>query len=742
MKTRLIVPALLAASAFSQQTPQGPAPLRVAGRDVEATVTVVDARTLRVSVSPLDTAGVPLALPDGPALVSRTWPGPALRLRSVTGEQKIALGRFRVLVTPEPLRFRIQREDGREVQDLRVDAQTGAFAFSLGTGPILGLGQGGEQFDRRRNRHAMAASHSGDRIVNGGRLPIPWLVGSPGWGLYVNRPTGDVDLSGEEGRAFPAPEDQRALLDVFVVGADRPQDLMQEYAELTGFPTMPPLWTLGYQQSHRTLTDREAVFNIARSFREKKLPCDALIYLGTGFAPSGWNEVNGSFAFNKKVFPNPQQDVRQLQEQNYKVVLHVVREPQRLYGSVKDPEPAVRDDNEAAMYWSRHKPALDMGADGWWPDEGEGPNAASRLARIRMYWEGSQLARPNIRPYALHRSGYAGMQRYGWLWSGDVFSNWDTFRRQVAVGINVSMSGVPYWGTDIGGFFPTTEYSGELYVRWFQFGAFCPLFRSHGVQSYLHLPWGWNTGDMGPTEWRGTPPGSGLPDPSELHNAKVEPICRKYLELRYRLLPYLYALVRETHDTGIPVMRALWLHYSDDPQAASRGDEYLWGRDMLVAPVIEKGATTRKVYLPRGQWFDFWTGAIAEGGHEVTRNVDLETLPLYVRAGAILPMGPVKQYTAEKSDAPLTLTIYPGADGDFTLYSDDGATFDYEKGDFSKIRCVWKDSARQLTLSLEKGSKMVSAAPRKIEVRIASGGAETPPGKTIVFSGRAASVRF
>jgi len=741
MKTRVIVLALLAASAFSQR-PQGPAPLRIEGHEVEATVTAVDARTLRVSVSPLDALGAPLPLPDDPALVKRSWPAPALRLRSVTGEQKINVGRFQVIVTPEPLRFRIQREDGRPVQDLRVDPQTGGLTFWLGNGPILGLGQGGEQFDRRHNRHSMVASHAGDRIVNGGRLPIPWLVGSPGWALYLNRPTGDVDLLGEEGRAIPDSGEQGTPLDVFVVSADQPADLMREYAELTGFPEMPPLWTLGYQQSHRTLVDRQAVFTIARTMREKKLPCDTLIYLGTGFAPSGWNAINGSFEFNKKIFPNPQQDVRELQAQNFKVVLHVVDEPQRLFGSVKDLAPVVRDENEAAAYWEKHKPAWDAGIDGWWPDEGERPSAASRLARIRMYWEGPQLTRPNVRPYALHRTGYAGMQRYGWLWSGDVFSNWDTFRRQVAAGINVGISGVPYWGTDIGGFFPTTEYTGELYVRWFQFGAFCPLFRSHGVQSYLHLPWGWNTGDIGPMEWRGTPPGSGLPDVSELHNAKVEPICRKYLELRYRLLPYLYSLVRETHDTGIPVMRALWLHYGDDPQAASRGDEYLWGRDILVAPVTEKGASARKLYLPRGHWFDFWTGAKVEGGREVTREVDLETLPLYVRAGTILPMGPVKQYTAEKSDAPLTLTIYPGADGQFTLYNDDGATFDFEKGEFSKIHCEWKDSARQLTLSLEKGSKLVPASPRKIEARIASGGPETVPGQTIVFSGRATTVRF
>ena len=166
------------------------------------------------------------------------------------------------------------------------------------------------------------------------------------------------------------------------------------------------------------------------------------------------------------------------------------------------------------------------------------------------------------------------MQRYGgWIWSGDIDSRWKTLAAQVPVGLNHSLSVSPFWGTDVGGFYPTRELTGELYVRWFQFGAFCPSFRAHGRTWHLRLPWGWNTGEFGPREHPEDP------DPNELHNAAVEPICRKYLELRYRLLPYKYTLCREAHDTGLPLMRALWLHYPDDEQAVMRGDEYLWGRD-------------------------------------------------------------------------------------------------------------------------------------------------------------------
>jgi len=574
--------------------------------------------------------------------------------------------------------------------------------------------------------------------LNGMRVPVPWLIGTSGWGLYVNRPRGEFDLTGSEGRYTPFEGEPTASLDLFIVAGD-PTDLMAEYARLTGFPTMPPLWTLGYQQSHRTVADRNAMFKIARQLREKKLPCDALIYLGTGWCPSGWNTWHGSFTFNDKVFPDPDRDIKELHSKNFKVILHVVGEPQRLFGSVNDVPSSVADVNEIRDYWEKHNAISHLGVDGWWPDVGERLSDASRLARIRMYWEGSQRDRPNVRPYALHRTGYAGMQRYGgWLWSGDVNSTWDTLRTHVAVGINTSLSGVPHWGTDIGGFYSTKELTGELFVRWFQFGAFSPLFRSHGRPSQTRLPWGWNTGELGEPEMDGAPKESSLPDLTELRNPKVEPICRKYLELRYRLMPYLYSLVRETHETGMPIMRALWLHYSDDPNAISRGDEYLWGRNLLVAPVIEKGATARKLYLPRGTWYDFWTEAKVEGGQEFSREVDLETMPLYVRAGSILPLGPIKQHTGEKSDELTALAVYPGADAQFVLYEDDGTTFDFQKGEFMKIRCEWKDRIRELTLQLEKDSKLLPPAPRKFKARVAPS-TET---REMTFDGKVVKARL
>jgi alpha-glucosidase/alpha-D-xyloside xylohydrolase len=382
---------------------------------------------------------------------------------------------------------------------------------------------------------------------------------------------------------------------------------------------------------------------------------------------------------------------------------------------------------------------MELGVDGFWPDQGDDYDPPSRLNRIRMYWEGTQQIRPNERPYALHRNGYAGMQRYGaFLWSGDVYSTWETLSTHVPVAINAGLSGIPFWGFDIGGFVPTAEYTGELHVRWFQFGAFSPLFRAHGRNWHLRLPWGWNTGALGVSEIVNYRNGAADPDPSELRNPLVEPICRKYLELRYRLMPYLYSAVRECSQSGLPIQRALWLHYPDDPAAVRRGDEYLWGRDMLVAPVVEKGAGSRRLYLPRGLWYDYWTNERIEGGREIERAVDLETTPLYVRAGAVIPHDPVRQYSSEPVHAPLTFVVYPGADGHGRLYEDDGVSFDYRSGDWMGIDLSWRDAGRSLSMRLAPGSRMLSPSPRELVARIAG----STEARTVTFQGEPVEIRL
>ena len=707
--------------------------LQVAGSDVEIQISPVSPRTVRLTVVPLQT-GTAVAVPLDGSLVRTSWGAPAVKLRGLSREQSLRLGDLRIRIAPAPLSFTIQNAKGEAVQHLKLDHETGALSFDTGNAPLLGLGEGGPQFDRRGSMDRMRSGQGGYQLRTfGGRVPIPWLIGTAGWAMYFHQPYGTFDFSGPESKFASADPAAALPLDVFVVASSDPATIMAEYARLTGLAELPALWTLGYQQSHRTLASREEILAEAKTFREKQLPCDALIYLGTGFTPSGWNTKNGEFGFNQNVFPDPKAMFDQLHQDHFKVVLHVVITSRSLSGTVKDAcDPRQPPEQQPSCYWNIHRPVFRLGVDGWWPDEGDPLNAPSRLARNRMYWEAPQLDRPNERPYALHRNGHAGMQRYAsFLWSGDVNSQWETLRNHIPVAVNTGLSGIPYWGTDIGGFVPTQELTAELFVRWFQFGSFCTLFRSHGRTWKLRLPWGWNTGDPGPLE---TP--NYQPDPAELHNPQVETICRKYLNLRYRLLPYLYSAVRECTRTGMPVMRSLWLHYPNDPVAVARGDEYLWGRDLLVAPVVEQGAASRRLYLPRGTWNDFWSGERVEGGREIARPVDLETTPLFVRAGTILPLGPVKQYAAETVDQPLEIVVYPGADGSFLLYEDDGRSFDYKRGEWMGIQMAWNDARRTLSLRLAAGSVMLS--PRRRSLRVKLGDAL----RDVSFEGRPVEVKF
>ena len=711
--------------------------------EVEISLFSINPHTLRITAQPFREGAV-AAIPSDGALVDSLPASPVARLRSFHGTRKIRCGDMSVTVSYDPLSFRVDGQRGRVIQQLAFDSATGGLRFDTGDGLLLGLGQGGPQFDRRGDADHMVSGQGGYHLgTHGARVPIQFLIGTAGWGLFVHSPLGIFDLRGSEGKLISA-NGAPGLLDVFVIGAERPADILRAYATITGLPEMPPLWSLGYQQSHRTLGAPEEILAEARTFREKKLPCDAMIYLGTGFCPNGWNTDNGEFTWNLRAFPDPHQAVTQLHDENFKVVLHVVLEGEHLNGTVHDactaaPLPTGRTpdhhwppDREVACYWPAHRPLTEMGIDGWWPDQGDGLDAASRLARNRMYFEGQQLYRPNQRVYALHRNAYSGMQRYAaFLWSGDVLSRWETLKTHVPNAINTGLSGIPYWGTDIGGFIPTDEYTGELYARWFQFAAFCPLFRSHGRDWRLHLPWGWDTGEIVYPETKDY-----HPDPAQIRNAAIEPICRKYLEMRYRLMPYLYSAVRETCETGLPIIRALWLHYSDDPMASARGDEYLYGRDILVAPIVEKGATNRSVYLPRGDWYDFWTNERHSGGREITRDVDLATFPLYIRAGAILPTGPVRQYTTEPLDEPLTLTIYPGADGSAFLYQDDGATFDFRTGAYTRVEMRWNESSHRLDLRLAPGSRMLKPDGMPMWIRLVGSDAK----KQLTFHGHDLSI--
>ena len=467
--------------------------------------------------------------------------------------------------------------------------------------------------------------------------------------------------------------------------------------------------------------------SIPKTFRDKKLPCDALIYLGTEFTPSGWNTRNGEFGWKKENFPDPERMIDEMHAQHFKVVLHIVIEGRRMSGTVSEPvyagqrraeRPQCRGSlargSQRRLLLARTTSRSTISA-----STAGGPTRAmasiSRRGSSVIGCTGkvrSSGVRTSVR---LRSTAMAppGMQRYGaFLWSGDVQSRWETLKTHVPIAVNTGLSGIPYWGTDIGGFVPTAEYTGELHVRWFQFGAFCPSFRAHGRHWHLKLPWGWNGGDGGPKETNAF-----APAPEELNNPQVEPILKKYLELRYRLMPYIYTAARETADTGMPMMRSMWLHHPDDPAAVARGDQFFWGRDLLVAPVVEKGATARKVYLPKGTWYDFWTAERIEGGREIERAVTSRDHPALRPCRCRHPDGARQAVRRRESRRPAHadgVSRAPTARRRSMKTMAGASTTG--RASSCALAVTWRDAGRRLTLTLAPGSRMLPPGTRNLEV--------------------------
>lgn len=739
------------------------AELRSAGQPAELAIRRAGEHALRVTLKPLSYAP---DFPQGPLLPEKAYPEPVIRLREITSPVQATAGDLRVEVSGEPLTVRVRSNSGALIQELAFAAD-GSIAFQLDGEPVLGLGEGGPrppkdrdwkqepvQFDRRGRVDEMEPRWQSDAY--GSRNPVPLLVGTGGWGLFFDAPWGRIDLTKpEQGRVLPIPVQDAAkmrqtqhdqqlqlgkgippmdsvvpgLVDVFVFDAREPAAFMKDVAEISGPAVLPPKWALGYMQSHRTLEDDAQMTAIVDSFRTKRIPLDAVIYLGTGFTPRGWNKPQPSFEFNPEVFKqDPAKFIAGLHERHTKLVLHMVPWDRdklpTLEGSIP---PTPGGPTSLADYWQQHVPLAQMGVDGWWPDEGDWFDLHERVKRHQLYYQGPLSTFPDKRPWSLHRNGYLGVARWGgWVWSGDTQSTWKTLEAQVAVGINHSLSLSPYWGSDIAGFLSTPELTGELYARWFQFAAFCPSFRAHGRTWWTRLPWGWGLDHHGPIEDK-TPP-----DVSALNNPAIEPIAKRYAELRYQLLSYNYTLAWEARDSGLPFMRALWLHYPQDKKARGIGNEYLWGRDLLVAPVFEKGATAREVYLPAGAWYDWWTGERHEGGKIITRPVDLATMPIFVRAGAIVPIDPIRQYTAEVTREPLTLRIYEGADGSARLYEDDGDSEAYLHGDASLTGIRWDNAARKLSIQPVEAERYTrKVTPRTLRCELVPSGIV----KTIDYAG-------
>ncbi|HEX7315221.1 MAG TPA: glycoside hydrolase family 31 protein [Pyrinomonadaceae bacterium] len=493
---------------------------------------------------------------------------------------------------------------------------------------------------------------------------------------------------------------------VFTGGQERtPKNVLRDYTDLTGRTPLPPLWALGNQQSRWSYYPEARVREVARGFRESKIPAD-VIYLDIDYM-DGFRV----FTWNRQHFPDPPKLISDLREQGFRTVViidpgikvdpnyfayrdgqsggHFVKngDGSELHASVWPGVcafPDFTDSKAREWFGSLYRKNLDEGVAGFWNDMNEpgvflsnetpkpdtyhhpmktfpldakhaGDGAPGTHARYhnvygmqmaRSTFEGLKKLRPDARPFVLTRAGYAGVQRYSAVWTGDNVASWDHLRLSIPMLLNLGVSGVPFVGADVGGF--SGNPSPELYARWLQSAALTPFLRSHSESgSNPHEPYS--------------------------YGEAFTPVNRASVELRYRLLPYLYSLFEEHRRTGAPPMRPLWFEYPDDSRTYTIEDEYLVGRDLLVAPVVRESATKRGVYFPAGDnWVDWWTGKTYEGGKDAEIDAPLDRLPLFARAGAVIPTQQVVQHTGEMLKAPLSLLVVQGADGASSFYEDAG----------------------------------------------------------------------
>jgi len=562
-------------------------------------------------------------------------------------------------------------------------------------------------------------------------IAVPFLVTNRGYGVVLDNPSRAKVTPGKNGRTRWWAEVADAI-SFFVITGDAADDIYEGYRFLTGATPLPPLAAVGYIQCKQRYKDRDELTRVARTYREKEYPCDVLVVDWFHWKTLGDLDLDEAF------WPDATSMNRELAAMGYHTMIscwpRFMKESKHydtleangwfmkqsdgrtLYGTPKDRRGALIDTTNpdaAAWYWSTIRESYaSRGFTSWWLDEDEPdicPHAyhlhAGTGARVhniypllhtRAIYEGHRRDLDE-RCLILSRSAYHGAQTTGaTFWSSDINPTWDVLRRQVSTGLNFCASGFAWWSSDIGGWQALADFEPddatrellietdeaknvvgahrdypELYVRWFQYGAFCPTFRAHGTRPENEV---WSYG------------------------AEAERILVKYLKLRYRLLPYIYSLAWRTHRTGAPFMRALFMDFPDDESVRDVTDEYMFGPAFLVAPVTRQGATERELYLPAGtDWVDYWTGERHPGGRTITAKAPLDVLPLFVRAGSIIPHGEVIQHTGEKQTE-IALWVYEGADATFALYRDDGRTYAYETGEFTLVTIAWDDAAKSVRI--------------------------------------------
>ena len=561
-------------------------------------------------------------------------------------------------------------------------------------------------------------------------------------------PDGGVSYLGLKALSPLPPSEQNQLslwsemgdqIDYYFIAGDDPDNVISGYRTLTGKAPIMPKWAMGFWQSRERYKSQDELLGVVKEYRKRNIPLDNIVLDWSYWPVDSW----GSHEFNPEFFPDPAGMVNQVHDLHAKIMISVwpkfymttdhFREfdskgwiyRQAIKDSVRDwigkgfigsfydaYNPQARD-----LFWNQIREHLyTKGFDAWWMDASEpdilsnssisyrkllttptflGPSTkyfnTYALMNAMAIYNGQRSADPDKRVFLLTRSGFAGLQRYSTAtWSGDIATRWEDMKAQIMAGLNYAMSGIPYWTFDIGGFEGryTSAKEGsedmnewrELNTRWYQFGSFCPLFRSHGQYPFREV---FNLS----------------PEGNPAYKSMVY-----YDKLRYYLMPYTYSLAGLTYFNDYTIMRAMVMDFTNDPSIESTGDQYMYGPSLLVAPLYKYKARTREVTFPAlCGWYDFYTGKYIKGGQRIVVDAPFEHIPLFVKEGSIIPVGPEIQYTDEKPAEPITLYVYTGRDCAFTLYEDEGINYNYEKGACSTIKFSYDDMAGNLIIGERKG---------------------------------------
>jgi alpha-D-xyloside xylohydrolase len=697
---------------------------------------------LHVTYAPNGAASQPPALDH--VMVKHDWAGARFDVISDDHAVTLSSGKLKVVV---------EKENGA-IHYLALEGQAGAGATGPGS---IGQGMSGRLLttDSYRSLHpaevngettfhaeisfAIYGSHEGlyglgqhqagvwnyrgetvDLSQENTNIAIPLLVSTNGYGIFWNNPSRSR-VNNRFIHALYLSAEVADQIDYYFIYGPEPDAIVARYRQLTGEVPLFGRWAYGFWQCKNKYESQAELEAIAAKYRAEHIPVDNIVQ------DWFWWVTMGEMKWNDH-YPNPQALVDTLHNEHFHLMVSiwpyfrpgsatyedfdkkgwfVARTLQPSFHPVGQALYDPTNPEAAKQYWANANAALfQKGVDAWWLDtdepetEGREDNilttaklhigSGARYANVYPLFhsggvsEGQREASDAKRVFILSRSAYAGSQRLGvTAWSGDVLSDWVTFARQIPAGLNYSISGMPYWTTDIGGFISGGNLNDpnfrELFIRWFQFGAFSPIFRVHGTR---------------------------YPNENELwsYGPEAQKILVDYDRLRYRLMPYIYSQAWQVTSNHGTLMRPLVMDWREDVEAQNTGDEYLFGPSILVSPVTTHGATSRTVYLPKATWYDFWTGEKAEGAQRIQADAPLAKLPLFVRAGSILPLGPNIEWTTEKPADPIELRIYPGADGDFTLYEDQSDGYAYEKGVHATIPFHWDERAKTLTIGQREGS--------------------------------------